>query len=144
MTDAGTAVAMVPDIAAPPAAEWVAIAPLAALPIDRGVAALVDGVPVAVFRLADGTLAAIDHIEPFTGTPVLARGLVGSVGDTPTVASPLHKQRFDLLTGRCLDAEGVAVRVWPVELRDGVVHVANRDAPTTRCAPDRPGRETSE
>ena len=50
------------------------------LRVDRGVAALVDSVPVAVFRLADGSVAAIDHVEPFTGVPVLARGLVGSVG----------------------------------------------------------------
>ena len=59
-----------------------------------------------------------------TGVPVLARGLVGSAGDVTFVASPLHKQRFDLHTGRCLDDPSVAVRVWPVAVVDGIVRVA--------------------
>ncbi len=101
----------------------VEIARLDQLPVDRGVAALVEGVAVALFRLADGELAAIDHIDPFTEVPVLARGLVGSVGEIPTVASPLHKQRFDLRTGRCLDDPEIAVRVWPTHVVDGVVFV---------------------
>lgn len=105
---------------------YVAVAPLASLPIDRGVAAVINGEYVAVFRLADGELAAIDHIDPFSGVPVLARGLVGSVDDVPVVASPLHKQRFDLRTGRCLDDPERAVRVWSVEVIDGVVNVADQ------------------
>jgi nitrite reductase (NADH) small subunit len=104
---------------------WTVVARLEELPVDRGVAALVEGEAVAVFRLADGTLAAIDHVEPFTGVPVLARGLVGSAGDVTFVASPLHKQRFDLRTGRCLDDPSVAVRVWPVAVVDGIVRVAS-------------------
>jgi len=106
--------------------EWVPVAALERLPVDRGVAALVAGEPVAVFRLLDGTLAAIDHVEPFGGAPVLARGLVGSADDTVYVASPLHKQRFCLRTGACLDDPAVAVRSWPVCLRDGWVYVATQ------------------
>jgi nitrite reductase (NADH) small subunit len=41
----------------------------------------------------------------------------------PTVASPLHKQRFDLRTGRCLDAEA-SVRTWSVRVSRGRVAVA--------------------
>ncbi len=103
---------------------WVDVARFDDLPVDRGVAALVGGRPVAVFRLADGELAAVDHVEPFTGMPVMARGLVGSVGDVPTVASPLHKQRFDLRTGRCIDDAAYALRTWCVEVVDGVVRVS--------------------
>ncbi|MEM9037366.1 MAG: nitrite reductase small subunit NirD [Actinomycetota bacterium] len=107
------------------AAMATAVAPVDRLPLDRGVAALVEGEPVAVFRLSDGAIYAIDHVEPFTGVPVLARGLVGSVGDVPTVASPLHKQRFDLRTGVCLDDPDHPVRTWPVEVADDVVHVVH-------------------
>jgi nitrite reductase (NADH) small subunit len=103
---------------------WTVIARLDELRVDRGVAALVGGQAVAVFRLADGTIAAIDHVEPFTGVPVLARGLVGSTGDVIFVSSPLHKQRFDLATGRCLDDESFSVRVWAVDVIDGYVCVA--------------------
>ncbi|MGH1503189.1 MAG: nitrite reductase small subunit NirD [Acidimicrobiales bacterium] len=99
------------------------IAPLERFPLERGVAALVEGQPVALFRLAADEVVAIDHVDPFTGVPVLARGIVGSAGDATVVASPLHKQRFDLHTGACLDDPEVSVRVWPVEIVDGVVHV---------------------
>lgn len=101
------------------------ISPVGRLPIDRGVAALVEGEPVAVFRLGDGAIYAIDHLDPFTGVPVLARGLVGSVGEVPTVASPLHKQRFDLRTGACLDDPDQSVRTWPVEVVNDVVHIVH-------------------
>lgn len=77
----------------------------------RGVAALVEGVAVALFRLVDGSLHALDNVDPFSGASVLSRGLVGDVDGEPTVAAPHYKQRFSLLDGRCLDAEDVAVRV---------------------------------
>lgn len=105
--------------------KWVDVAPLERLPVDRGVAALVGGEAVAVFRLSGDELLAIDHFDPFHQVPVLARGLVGSVGDTPVVASPLHKQRFDLRTGRCLDDETVSIRTWLVDVADGVVRVSS-------------------
>jgi len=62
--------------------------------------------------------------HPFTGVAVLARGLVGSVGDVATVASPLHKQRFDLRTGRCLDDADQSVRVWDTLVVEGIVWVS--------------------
>jgi nitrite reductase (NADH) small subunit len=103
-----------------------AVCPLDRLAPDRGVAALVDGVPVAVFRLATGELAAIDNVDPVTGASVLSRGIVGDADGTPTVASPLYKQRYDLRTGACLDDANVRVRVHDVRVVDGVVHVALR------------------
>jgi nitrite reductase (NADH) small subunit len=90
---------------------------------ERGVAALVDGRQVAVFRLHDGSVRAVDHRDPFSGAHVMARGIVGSRGAVPTVASPMFKQVFDLATGECLDDPDVRLRVFPAEVRDGVVHV---------------------
>lgn len=90
---------------------------------ERGAAALIDGEQVAVFRTFDGALHAIGNQDPFTGAFVLSRGIVGTRGDIPTVASPLHKQVFDLRTGRCLDDETACVPVFPVRERDGRVEV---------------------
>jgi nitrite reductase (NADH) small subunit len=101
--------------------EWVAVCPYARLEPERGVAAYVDGVQVAIFRTHDGRLHAIDNRDPFSGACVLSRGIVGNRGSTPTVASPMHKQVFDLTSGRCLDDPDVAVRTYPVRVRDGVV-----------------------
>ena len=50
---------------------------------------------------------------------MLSRGIVGTRGDIPTVASPLHKQVFDLRTGSCLDDETAAAGVFAVRVRDG-------------------------
>jgi nitrite reductase (NADH) small subunit len=93
---------------------------------ERGVAALVEGAQVALFRLFDGSVHAVGHRDPFSGAHVLARGIVGTRGPAPTVASPMYKQVFDLRTGVCLDApEDRAVRlpVYAVRLRDGGVEV---------------------
>ena len=96
---------------------WVDVCALDSLVPGRGVRALVGTSPVAVFLLDDGTLHAIDDIDPGTGASVLSRGLTGSRtvdGDrVPTVASPLHKERFDLRSGRCLDGDAT-VATWPV------------------------------
>jgi nitrite reductase (NADH) small subunit len=90
---------------------------------ERGVAALVDGEQVAVFRLHDGSVHAVDHRDPFSGAHVMARGIVGTRGAVPTVASPMFKQVFDLVSGLCLDDATVSLRVFGVDVRDGVVHV---------------------
>ncbi|MEW2381213.1 nitrite reductase small subunit NirD [Micromonospora sp. NPDC047707] len=104
---------------------WTAVCPLDRLDPDRGVAALVDGVQIALFRTPDG-LFAIDNLDPVSGAYVLSRGIVGSRGGVPTVASPLHKQVYDLSTGRCLDLPGVTVRSHEVRCRDGLVEVRLR------------------
>ena len=91
--------------------------------LDRGVAALVSGRQVAVFLLATGDLYALDNHDPCSGANVLSRGLVGDVDGTPTVASPVFKQRFDLRTGRCIDDESVRVATWKVRKGGGVVEV---------------------
>jgi nitrite reductase (NADH) small subunit len=85
-----------------------------------GVTALIGGRPIAIFRLADDEVIAIDAVDPRTGAAVLARGIVGSDGARRWVASPLYKQRYDLDTGDGLD-DGTRVSTWTVQLREGAV-----------------------
>ena len=101
---------------------FVPVCPIGRFTPDRGGAALVDGIAVAVFLLADGSWHAIDNVDPVSGASVLSRGIVGEVDGVTTVASPMYKQRFVLSTGECLDAD-VRVRVHEVHPVDGVVHV---------------------
>lgn len=104
---------------------WRAVCPVARLPVERGVAAILDGTQVALFRTREGSLHALSNLDPFSGAMVLSRGVVGSRGERPTVASPMYKQVFDLETGQCLDDPDVAVRVFPVRVSpDGTVEVA--------------------
>lgn len=106
------------------APDWTDVCALDAIVADTGVCALIGGRQVAVFRLRDGSLHAIDNIDPFTGAAVLSRGIVGDRGGVPKVSSPLHKQSFDLRTGSCLDDEAVRVSVHAVRVHDGRVQVA--------------------
>lgn len=108
---------------------WTPICPYDRLQPERGVAALADGAQIAIFRTHDGALYAIGNIDPIAGASVMSRGIVGTRGDAPTVASPLHKQVYDLRTGECLDVPGVAVPVYPVRNRDGLVQVCARPQP---------------
>lgn len=104
---------------------WIDVCPLEELLPDRGVCALVGDQQVAVFRLSpDDELFALSNHDPFSRAPVLSRGIVGSKGDVPKVASPMYKQSFDLRTGRCLDDPSVAVPTFPVRAVDGLVQVA--------------------
>lgn len=116
--------------------KWIDVCAAELVPLDRGVAVLAAGVPIALFRLSAGAgeqgeeWFAVSHIDPATGAPTMARGLVGSTGDPsarPTVAAPLHKQRYDLRTGECLDDDRLRVAVYPVQVRDGRVGVSVDD-----------------
>ena len=105
---------------------WVAVCPLARIARESGVAAWVQGEAVAVFRDHLDELHALSNLDPATGASVLARGIVGTRGGVPFVASPLHKQPYRLSDGVCLDDEEVRVPTYAVRLVDGVVQVGPR------------------
>jgi nitrite reductase (NADH) small subunit len=105
---------------------------------DRGVAALVHGEQVAVFRLTGDVLFAVGNFDPLGGANVLSRGLTGSRGDRAVVFSPLFKQAYELATGRCLDAADVAIPTYPVRVRDGRVHVGARGRSASGLPAPRP------
>ncbi len=129
-----------------PEAGWTAIANVDDVPFNRGVAALVESVegiatPVAVFRLGGGDINlvdgvagrwyCVDHVDPATLVPVMARGLVGSVSppvsDTNTaidiVVSPIYKHRYDLATGRCLNDDTLRLTTHEVAIVERKVWV---------------------
>lgn len=111
--------------------ETVDVCALDRLTPDLGVAALLAGLQVAIFRLPDGSVHAVSNVCPFSGAAVLSRGITGSRGEIPTIASPVYKQVFSLTDGRCLDAVGMEPRpgrgpdlpVYPVRVNDGRVAI---------------------
>ncbi|MHA6629223.1 nitrite reductase small subunit NirD [Pseudonocardia sichuanensis] len=106
---------------------WETVCLLDRLLPERGAAALLaaggEPVQVALFRMPDGTVAAIGNVDPFSGAAVLSRGIVGDRGGVPTVASPVYKQVFSLVTGECLDDPAIRVPVYPVRVADGWLQV---------------------
>lgn len=102
---------------------WYSICPFDRLPVDRGVAALVDGAQVAVVRTHEGNLYAVDNLDPFSGAMVMSRGIVGSRGDRDVLMSPMHKQAYDLQTGQCFQEPEIWLTVHEVRVADGMVEV---------------------
>lgn len=97
---------------------------LADLIPDRGAAALLPGgEQVAVFRTGTGEVYALSNIDPYSHAAVLSRGIVGDLRGVPVVASPMHKQHFELRTGACVEDREVSVRVYPVRVEAGQVVV---------------------
>lgn len=107
---------------------WTPVCALDDILPNTGVAARVQGRHVAIFRVAQATghdtLYAIDNVDPKAGASVLARGLVGNLGERIVVASPLYKHHFDLATGECLELPELSVRAHAVRLDGGRVSVA--------------------
>lgn len=106
-----------------PGASYQAVCRVTDIELEGGVAALVRGEAVAVFRTYDGEVFALGNYDPYSRASVLARGIVGTRGETPFVASPMYKQPFCLRTGACLDDAAVRVPSYDVVVHHGVVHV---------------------
>jgi nitrite reductase (NADH) small subunit len=122
MTIADTARTMEPNRTS----SWVPVCRVDDLEVERGAAALIEGDQLALFLLHDGSIHAVQQRDPYSGAYVMSRGIVGSRGDAPTVASPMFKQVFDLRTGTCLDTLGKErhdLRTWPVAVEQGIVHI---------------------
>mgnify|MGYP003289807785 CR=1 FL=1 len=118
----------------PETATWIRVCAVDSLVPDRGAAALVAGRQVALFRLggdAEGAVRAIGHRDPYSGANVMARGLVGTVGDVAVVVSPMHKQKFRFDDGSAVEEPSTSVGVWATRVVDGMVEVAA----TPRVAP---------
>lgn len=107
-------------------AGWLRICAVTDLEVERGRAALIGGAQLALFLTHDGQVHAVSNRDPYSGAHVISRGIVGSRGDAPTIASPMYKQVFDLRTGACLDTQGgpaASLQIWPAAVRDGDVFV---------------------
>lgn len=87
-----------------------------------GVAALVFGLQIAIFRANDAFYALSDY-DPFSKAYVLSRGIVGDRAGMVKVASPIYKQSFSLLTGECLDDPTVKLPVYPVQVVDDIIYI---------------------
>lgn len=99
---------------------WTAVCNLDDIPPNAGVAALVNGQQIAIFKV-DGEVFAVDNHDPFSGANVLSRGVVGSIGNQAVVASPIYKQHFALTTGACLEDGAQSINAYPVRISGDAV-----------------------
>ncbi|MEO3862029.1 nitrite reductase small subunit NirD [Acrocarpospora sp. B8E8] len=104
--------------------EWTSVCGYADLLPERGACALLGSEQVALFRTFDGSLYATGNRDPYSGAYVLSRGIVGTRNGEPTVASPMHKQVFSLVTGACLDDPATFIPIFPIRVTSGMVEVS--------------------
>ncbi len=82
-------------------------------------------IQVAIFFLPDSEqkIFALGNWDPIGKANVLSRGMIGNIGKELVVASPLYKQHFSLITGKCLEDEGIQVPVFDVSLENNLLYI---------------------
>jgi nitrite reductase (NADH) large subunit len=104
--------------------QWVSVGVVDDFPIDGGAAIKYGKAQIAVFNFASrGEWYACQNMCPHKRAFVLSRGIVGTQGEVPKVACPLHKKTFSLATGECLSGDDLAVKTFPVKVQDGSVYL---------------------
>src|SRR5262245_48173079 len=114
---------------------WVRVAAVADVPRDGGVTVRVGDAQIVVFHFATrDAWYATQAMCPHRKDMVLGRGLLGTHGDVPKVACPMHKKTFSLETGDGLSDPSYRVQTFPVEVRSDQVWV-QLPAPELLAAP---------
>jgi len=79
----------------------------------------VNGLEIALFRLSDGEILAVENRCPHKGG-VLSEGMVCG----PVVHCPLHDWRIDLRSGEALDPDKGCIETFPTEVQaDGTIYL---------------------
>jgi nitrite reductase (NADH) small subunit len=107
-----------------PAVVWERACVVTDLEPSWGEASLVRMKQIALFLLSPTEIYAVDHRDPHTAAHVMARGIVGSKGDRPTIASPLHKEVYDLGTGECFTDPTLVLGTYETRVVGGYIEVA--------------------
>jgi NAD(P)H-dependent nitrite reductase large subunit/NAD(P)H-dependent nitrite reductase small subunit len=113
------------------AARWHAVCELDEVLPDTGVAALIDGHQIAIFRVGHRVFA-IDNHDPHSEANVLSRGIVGDLNGELVVASPVYKHHFALATGRCIEEPDLSVRAYPARISESRIWIKTAPLKTAR------------
>lgn len=104
---------------------WIDICATNDILVGTGACALVKGNQIAVFRVSEERFYALDNHDPASGANVLSRGILGDLQDERVVASPIYKQHYSLVSGRCIEDSSLSVKAWPVQIENGRVLVGD-------------------
>lgn len=93
------------------------IADVEELPFQVGRVMNMDGKEIAVFRLSNGDVKALENRCP-KGGPI-AEGIVSG----EYVYTPLYDWKISLTDGQVQAPDTGQVKIYPVEVRDGLVYI---------------------
>ena len=104
---------------------WQTIGKTSDLIAGAGVGAQIGHQQIALFWLKPHQrLYAVSNFCPFSEANIIARGIIGDIDGEPVVASPLHKEHFSLLDGRCLEHPEQNLAVWQAQIVGDEVQIA--------------------
>ena len=104
--------------------KWNKVCALETIFPATGVCALIDDKQVAIFRPSEESeVYALDNMDPFAHSNVLSRGVICEHQEQLWVASPLKKQRFNLINGSCLENSEVSIGSYKTRITDGQIEV---------------------
>lgn len=103
--------------------DWTTACALDDLSVGAGTCVLVGKTQVAVFRVAEGDVRAVQNICPHKGAAAMHQGLVGERSGEVAVFCPLHKRPYSLDDGRCLDDNSGRLKVFQARIVDGMIEV---------------------
>lgn len=87
------------------------VAKLSAIPVGGAVTVIVGDRKVAIFRIKDREVCAVDNTCPHQGAP-LAEGYL----DGTTVTCPWHAWEFDVRTGACKTVPQDRIKSYKIKL----------------------------
>lgn len=103
---------------------WLNVCKVSDLQPNSGVCALISEKQIALFYFPkQNTVYAISNFDPFGEANVLSRGIVGDYQGEIVVASPLHKEHFNLKTGVCLEYSNVKVSTYACRIDNGFIQI---------------------
>ena len=105
---------------------WVVVCARDDLEPTIGVAALVKGHQVALFRLVDDDVLAVSNRDPHERTQSIARGVLLDEDVQVRLVTLPQRRSFDLRTGESMDDSHASLQTYPVRIVDGNVEVCVR------------------
>jgi nitrite reductase (NADH) large subunit len=109
---------------------WVDVGAVADFPENRGAAVKISNSELAVWNHgAVGKWYAAQNSCPHKQLQVLSRGLIGMQGDMPKVACPIHKNTYNLETGKGISNPGLNLATFEVKLENDrvLLHLPPKD-----------------
>ena len=104
---------------------WSNVCNVSDLQENSGVCALVSNKQIALFYFPQqNAVYGISNFDPFGEANVLSRGIVGDYHGEIVVASPLHKEHFNLKTGVCLENTAVKIPAYTCRIENDIVQIA--------------------
>jgi len=104
--------------------EWITVCTQQDLTPNAGACIQFKEEQVAIFYcLRSQSLYAVGNFDPIGQANVISRGMMGSVQGKTYVASPLYKQRFDLVSGECLDSPDHTLKTYAVRMEEAQIQL---------------------